>query len=187
MTTENQTVQIIRREGGRDGYNYSSAQSRRCDASSRVAQEVWHSERRFFPSSGLGWSLCIDADVIFAGAASPSEHSASLVILRLAEITLIEARTSQQAIIEAERNLKQKLPQTLPALQEFAGCNRTIPIHNSATTRKRSVIPTNPQFLVAFRATEGVARQNPKDPHFPHSDCWLIGVCRSSPIPNRRS
>ena len=59
----------------------------------------------------------VDADVIFAGAASPSEHSASLVILRLAEITLIEAITSQQAIVEAERNLKQKLPQTLPTFR----------------------------------------------------------------------
>ncbi|MFP4395692.1 MAG: PIN domain-containing protein [Anaerolineales bacterium] len=59
----------------------------------------------------------VDADVIFAGAASPSEHSASLVILRLAEITLIEAITSQQAITEAERNLKQKLPQTLPTFR----------------------------------------------------------------------
>jgi hypothetical protein len=29
---------------------------------------------------------------------------------------------------------------------------------------KRSVIPTNTQFLAAFRATERVARQNPKDP-----------------------
>ena len=32
----------------------------------------------------------VDADVLFAGSASPSEHSASLVVLRLAEITLIE-------------------------------------------------------------------------------------------------
>lgn len=59
----------------------------------------------------------VDADVIFAGAASPSEHSDSLVVLRMAEITLIEALTSQQAIIEAERNLKQKLPQTLPTFR----------------------------------------------------------------------
>jgi len=31
----------------------------------------------------------IDADVLFAGAASPSEHGASLVILRMAEITVL--------------------------------------------------------------------------------------------------
>jgi len=56
----------------------------------------------------------VDADVIFAGSASPSEHSASNVILRMAEITLIDAVTSQQAITEAERNLALKLPGALP-------------------------------------------------------------------------
>ena len=56
----------------------------------------------------------VDADVLFAGAASPSEHSASLMVLRLAEITLIDAIASQQAIIEAERNLIEKLPGVLP-------------------------------------------------------------------------
>ncbi len=57
----------------------------------------------------------IDADVLFAGSVSPREHGASLVILRLAEITLIEAIASQQVITEAERNLAEKLPQALPA------------------------------------------------------------------------
>jgi hypothetical protein len=57
----------------------------------------------------------VDADVLFAGAASPSEHSASLVVLRLAEITLIQAISSVQVITEAERNLEAKLPQALPA------------------------------------------------------------------------
>jgi hypothetical protein len=59
----------------------------------------------------------VDADVIFAGAAAPGEHGASLVILRLAEITLIQAFTSQQVIIEVERNLEVKLPQALPAFR----------------------------------------------------------------------
>lgn len=55
----------------------------------------------------------VDADVLFAGAAGPTEFGASLVVLRMAEITLIDAITSQQAVDEAERNLAQKLPQTL--------------------------------------------------------------------------
>ncbi len=55
----------------------------------------------------------VDADVLFAGSAAPSENGASLVILRMAEITLIDAVTSQQVIIEAERNLAAKLPQAL--------------------------------------------------------------------------
>jgi hypothetical protein len=47
----------------------------------------------------------VDSDVLFAGAASPSEHGASLVVLRMAEITLIDAVVSEQVIIEVERNL----------------------------------------------------------------------------------
>ena len=70
----------------------------------------------------------IDADVLFAGAASPSEHSASLLILRLAEITLIEAVTSQQVITEAERSLAEKLPGALPAFRLLvARCLRVVP------------------------------------------------------------
>lgn len=57
----------------------------------------------------------VDADVLFAGAASPAEYGASLMVLHLAEITLIEAVTSQQVIIEAERNLAARLPGALPA------------------------------------------------------------------------
>ena len=55
----------------------------------------------------------IDADVLFAAAASGSEHGASLVVLRLAEITLIELYTSAQVITEVERNLSKKLPAAL--------------------------------------------------------------------------
>lgn len=56
----------------------------------------------------------VDADVLFAGAASPREHRASLVVLRMAEITLIEAIASAQVIAEAERNLAARLPAALP-------------------------------------------------------------------------
>jgi predicted nucleic acid-binding protein len=57
----------------------------------------------------------VDADVLFAGAAAGSQHSASLVVLHMAEITLIEALTSQQVIEECERNLSAKIPAALPA------------------------------------------------------------------------
>ncbi len=61
--------------------------------------------------------VLVDADVLFAGSASSSEHGASLVVLRMAEITLIEAIASQQVITEVERNLKEKVPKALPAFQ----------------------------------------------------------------------
>ena len=59
----------------------------------------------------------LDADVIFAGAAAPTEHGASHVILRMGEITLIECITSRQAVTEVERNFAEKLPDKLPELQ----------------------------------------------------------------------
>jgi hypothetical protein len=70
----------------------------------------------------------VDADVLFAGAAAPGEHGASLVILRMAEITLIEAITSQQVIVEAERNLIEKLPQSLLAFRLIVSrCLKIVP------------------------------------------------------------
>ena len=61
--------------------------------------------------------LFVDADVLFAGAAASSVHGASLMILRMAEITLIEALVSDQVITEAKRNLAAKIPDALPAFE----------------------------------------------------------------------
>lgn len=69
------------------------------------------------PKRAVRPRVFIDADVLFAGSASPNEHSASQVILQMAELTLIEAITSRQVIIEAERNLSAKMPKALPAFQ----------------------------------------------------------------------
>jgi hypothetical protein len=69
------------------------------------------------PSPPPSPRVFVDADVLFAGSAAPSRHGASLVVLRLAEITLIKALTSQQVIEEAERNLDAKLPAALPAFR----------------------------------------------------------------------
>jgi hypothetical protein len=70
----------------------------------------------------------VDADALFAGAASPSEHGASLLVLRMAEITLIEALTSRQVIAEAEHNLAEKLPQALPAFRLIVSrCLHVVP------------------------------------------------------------
>ena len=58
--------------------------------------------------------IFLDADVIFAGSAAPSAQGASCVILQMGEITLLECLTSEQVIIEVERNLADKLPAALP-------------------------------------------------------------------------
>lgn len=97
----------------------------------------------------------IDADVLFAGAASPNEHSASLVILRMAEITLIEAIASQQVITEAERNLQEKMPAALPAFQLLVSrCLRVVadPTADEIKTLGKSADPKDlPILAVAVR------------------------------------
>lgn len=70
----------------------------------------------------------VDADALFAAAAAPGDYGASLVILRMAEITLIDAVTSQQVITESERNLTDKLPMALPKFQQIVErCLRVTP------------------------------------------------------------
>ncbi len=70
----------------------------------------------------------LDADVIFAGAAAPTEHGASHVVLRLGEIILIECVTSTQVVTEVERNRADKLPHKLPELRLILSrCLRIVP------------------------------------------------------------
>jgi predicted nucleic acid-binding protein len=72
--------------------------------------------------------VLVDADALLAASASPSEHGASLVILRMAEITLIEACIPQQVLTEVQRNLEAKSPQALPAMQMIvARCLTVLP------------------------------------------------------------
>jgi len=81
----------------------------------------------------------VDADVLFAGSAGPTEYGASLVVLRMAEITLIDALCSQQVIEEAERNLSQKLPDVLPAFQMIVRrCLRVVPNPDRREVQKYS-------------------------------------------------
>ena len=63
----------------------------------------------------------VDADVLFAGSASPSTHSASNVVLHMGEITLLNCITSQQVVTEVERNLAEKLHDKLPEFRLIVG------------------------------------------------------------------
>jgi len=72
--------------------------------------------------------IFVDSDVLFAGAATSNENSASLVVLRMAEITLVEAITSEQVIYEVERNLTGKMEKALPAFHLIVNrCLRIVP------------------------------------------------------------
>ena len=57
--------------------------------------------------------LFIDADVLIAG--STSTAGASYILLHLSDLTIIECIISQQVKAEVERNLREKMPQALPA------------------------------------------------------------------------
>ena len=72
--------------------------------------------------------IFIDSDVLFAGSASPSENGASIVLLRMAEITLIEVIVSQQVLVEVERNLTVKIPSALPTFHHLVNrCVTVVP------------------------------------------------------------
>lgn len=76
-----------------------------------------------------------DADVLFAGAASGSEHGASLILLRMAELTLIEAIASEQVISEPERNVTVKIPVALPAFRMLV--SRSLIVVSTPTSAER--------------------------------------------------
>ena len=61
----------------------------------------------------------VDADVLTAGAASASEHSASRVLLTLSEITLANAVTSERAVEECRRNLAAKFQEADRVIRRF--------------------------------------------------------------------
>ncbi len=91
---------------------------------------------------------------MFAGAASPNEHSASLVLLRMAEITLIEACTSEQVVSEVERNLEDKMPGALPAFRLLVSrCLRVVPNPpgREIAAVKNTSVPKDLPILVSTR------------------------------------
>ena len=71
--------------------------------------------------------VMVDANVLFAGSASPSDRSASTVVLRLSDLTLIDGVASEQVVAEAEKNLDEKVPAAVPRFQEMtAACLRVV-------------------------------------------------------------
>lgn len=63
--------------------------------------------------------VMVDADVLFAGSATSSPDSASLIVLRLGELTLIDAVACEQAVVEAERNLANKVLAAVPIFRQI--------------------------------------------------------------------
>ena len=66
----------------------------------------------------------IDTSALMAGLASPT--GASHVILALAEGELITLVIAEEVLVEAERNLRDRLPRALPEYRRFlAACPLT--------------------------------------------------------------
>ena len=94
----------------------------------------------------------VDADVIFAGAAAPTEHGASHVVLRMGEITLIDCVSSEQAVKEVERNLAEKIPAKLPDFHLLVSRSLRIindPQPNELLAYKQQADPKDLPILVA--------------------------------------
>ena len=72
--------------------------------------------------------VMVDADVLFAGSASPSDRSASTVVLRLSDLRLIDGVASEQVVAEAEKNLRKKVAAAVPMFQDLvSACLRVVP------------------------------------------------------------
>ena len=72
--------------------------------------------------------VMVDADVLFAGSASPSDRSASTIVLRLSDLTLIDGVASEQVVAEAEKNLREKVAAAVPTFRDLvAACVRVVP------------------------------------------------------------
>lgn len=61
----------------------------------------------------------VDADVLYAGSTTDSTTSASHVILRLSELTLIDGISSELALEECRRTIKRQAPNAVPRFVEL--------------------------------------------------------------------
>lgn len=91
------------------------------------------------PDASVRLRVYVDADVLLASAASPTEHSAGQVVLSLSEVTLIDAITSQLAIEECERNVTAKLPNAVSTFRLLVERSmEVVPAPSKETVRRHA-------------------------------------------------
>ena len=135
----------------------------------------------------------IDADVLFAGSATSSPHSASLVVLRLGELTLLDAVASEQAVTEAERNLSAKVPAAVPVFRQIVDASlRVVPDPTEDELRALSGL-ADPKDLPILAAAvreqcDVLATFNERDyrPGHPSVEVVTPGVTRATSPQQRR-
>ena len=98
----------------------------------------------------------LDTSVLLAGLASP--RGASNVILALAEAGLLTLVVSEQVLVEAERNLQEKLPKAIPEYERFLN---TCPLERIADPSTEDVVkakgiihPKDASILVAAKSAQ---------------------------------
>ena len=98
----------------------------------------------------------MDPSALIAGLASPT--GASPVILALAEGELFTLVIAEEVLVEAERNLQEKLPRALPEYRRFlAACplERTaMPSAAEVAAAKEFIHPKNAPILAAAMSLE---------------------------------
>ena len=111
--------------------------------------------------------IFVDANVLIAGAASPT--GASNAVMRLAEIGLFTLVVSRQVLDEVERNLRKKLPQALPTFAALLAVMRLeiVPDPSSAEIERWApLIEAKDAPILAAAVSAAVDRfltLNPKD------------------------
>jgi len=88
---------------------------------------------------------------ILIGSTRCVKHTASNVILRMAELTLIDAITSNQVITEVERNILDKILRALPAFQcyiQYSPLPTRYPFGDGFETRRHRL--TGPLLAVSI-------------------------------------
>jgi len=65
------------------------------------------------PGNRIKPRVFFDADVIMAGVTSSTDFAASLILIRLSEINVIEAICSEQVVTEVQETLKIKIPEAV--------------------------------------------------------------------------
>jgi predicted nucleic acid-binding protein len=95
----------------------------------------------------------LDTSALLAGLASPT--GASNVILTLAEAELLTLVVSEQVLVEAERNLEEKLPRAIPEYQRFLSTCRLEKVADPSgmdVAKAREIIhPKDASILTAAR------------------------------------
>lgn len=101
--------------------------------------------------------LYIDADVLFRAVTRSHQQTAAYVVLKLADLTLVEAITAHYAFHEALRNLQDHSPSGVAELLELAGKSLQIVANPSAAQVTSVQDQANPKDMINLAAALAAA------------------------------